>query len=124
MYLHYTPRDVARFWSKVDRTGECWIWTDAPNVRWGYGYYHCSCGKSHRAHRVALELTLDRTIAPGLLACHNCPTGDNRLCVRGEHLWEGTHTDNLRDAIRKGTHKAPRGPKGERHSQAKLTEAN
>lgn len=51
------------------------------------------------AARVVLEAKLGRPLRPGLLACHTC---DNALCVRPEHVYEGTYTENLRDALERG----------------------
>lgn len=34
--------------------------------------------------------------------CHNCPGGDNPLCVNPDHLWLGSVAENLQDAIAKG----------------------
>lgn len=45
-----------RFWSKVDRSGVCWLWTGKLNNR-GYGLFRID----HRmtcAHRVSYELTI------------------------------------------------------------------
>lgn len=49
--------------------------------------------------RVVLEAALGRPLHPAMLACHTC---DNDLCVRPDHLYEGTFADNLRDALERG----------------------
>lgn len=46
--------------------------------------------------------------------CHKC---DNRKCVRPDHLFLGTYTDNINDMWKKN-----RGAKGESNGQSKLTE--
>jgi len=46
---------------------------------------------------------------------HHC---DVRHCVRPDHLFLGTHTENMQDAARKGR----LGAEGARNSQAKLSE--
>ena len=59
-------------------------------------------GKNIYLHRVALEERLGRPIKQGLLALHTC---HNRWCVEGEHLYEGTHRDNMEDMKQSGRSK-------------------
>ena len=76
------------FWSRVDKSGECWLWTGWVN-RGGYG--SCSRGT---AHRVAWELA-NGPIPDRLMVLHHC---DIRRCVRPDHLFLGTAGDNYWDA--------------------------
>lgn len=108
-----------RFWSKVDRSSgreSCWPWT-ACTTRRGYGRYSYK-EKMLSSHRVSYELTYG-SIPDGLCVCHRC---DNPSCVNPSHLFLGTHTDNMRDKIKKGRSKSV-APKGEKNGQAKLTES-
>jgi hypothetical protein len=88
---------AARFWRKVDRSGECWEWRGA-QVLAGYGYFGISHGIPSHAHRVAWVLTYG-AIPRGLFVCHRC---DNRLCVRPTHLFLGDALTNMRDMDAKG----------------------
>jgi hypothetical protein len=88
----------ARFWSKVDKSGECWLWLGAKN---NMGYGHISSGRKHPvilAHRVAFLLTYGE-ISDGAILRHTC---DTPACVRPTHLLEGTLTDNARDTSERG----------------------
>ena len=61
---------------------------------------------SEHAYRIAYKLFVGE-IPEELSVCHFC---DNRACVNVEHLWIGTHKQNMRDMIDKGRHN-PRGKK-------------
>lgn len=110
--------DTKRFWSHVDRTSPlgCWPWI-ASKHRNGYGAFSTSRDgrvRHWRAHRFARLLGHGR-FDEALLVCHRC---DNPSCCNPGHLFLGSHADNIRDCARKGRLNRPR---GERHSQAKLT---
>jgi hypothetical protein len=107
-----------RFWSKVDCSGECWLWTGATSGRNNYGYF--GYGKRvRRAHRVAFEMERG-PIPNGLIVCHAC---DTPKCVRPSHLFLGTPADNTRDMVQKG--RARGGVfRGEAHPTHKLTAAD
>jgi hypothetical protein len=103
----------ARFWEKVDRSGECWTWL--PMVAGQrYGRVRLA-GQKLLAHRVAYELEVG-PIPLGLEILHGC---DNDACVRPSHLRVGTHAQNMQDASAKG-----RIAHGERVGKARLTAAS
>ena len=89
---------IHRFWSKVDRSGECWAWLGAPRVGNAYGQFMTRKGKFERAHRVAYML-VQGEIPQGMQVLHIC---DNRRCVNPEHLFLGTQRDNMQDMHTKG----------------------
>lgn len=88
---------VDRFWSKVDRTGDCWLWTAHIKPQ-GYGQFTVARGVFFGAHQVAYALT-GGPIPAGMSVCHRC---DNPPCVNPEHLFLGSQSDNAFDMLRKG----------------------
>ena len=96
MHWHDQGALPARFWQKVDRTGDCWEWTGT-TTSGGYGHVSVN-GKMVQAHRFAWAQRYGK-IPEGRLICHHC---DNRLCVRLTHLFEGSYKDNMEDCHIKG----------------------
>lgn len=92
----------------------CLEWMGARNERYG----KISINRSWTgAHRVSYQL-FRGPIPEAMEVCHSC---DNGFCVNPDHLWLGTHTDNMRDMSAKGRSGAF---KGEKHRLAKLTSAD
>jgi hypothetical protein len=112
----------------------CWEWQGKISKN-GYGYIQHK--KKHMlTHRTSYE-TFIENIPFGLCVCHKC---DNKKCINPEHLFLGTHKDNIQDAKEKGRLPDQRGRKhseetlkklklrrrpdkrGEKHHLCKLTE--
>ena len=87
---------ASRFWSKVDKSGECWEWTGSFTSR-GYGKMGI-CRMTKSAHRLSAEIHFG-PIPDGMVVMHTC---DNPSCVRPEHLRIGTYKENTRDCVNKG----------------------
>jgi|SRR5882757_389223 len=107
------PTTEAKFWAKAKRVASGCLewqgWTCTGYGRIGYK------GKYPRAHVLAWEFR-NGPVPAGLCVCHNCPGGDNRLCIDPDHMFLGTKGDNTWDAYKK-----ERMPIGERSTAAKLT---
>lgn len=105
-----------RFWSKVDKSGDCWLWTGATTFG-GYGVIQRggADGGLIRAHRYAYEEQLG-PIPKGQGLCHRC---DMPGCVRPTHLFPGDQRTNMADCAAKGRTR-PGGQTGVAHHRAKL----
>lgn len=78
----------------------CWLWTGGtrPNNKgMPYPRHWTDDLKSIGAHRFAYEL-VHGEIPKGMYVCHKC---DTPLCVNPDHLFVGTHHDNMRDMVQK-----------------------
>lgn len=107
-----------RFFSFVLKGGDggCWIWV-GPRDGKDYGKIHATgrSGKQWKAHRLSYELHKGQ-IPAGMEVCHSC---DNPSCVNPDHLWLGTHKQNMADcSAKKRTGDRPL--KGEAVGTAKL----
>ena len=92
-------KDLHRFLRLVEISGSCWEWSGYKNQQ-GYGIFWLGKGPK-RAHRVLWQWLYGR-IPAGMAICHRC---DNPSCVRPRHLFLGTYSDNMRDAVEKGRNK-------------------
>lgn len=84
----------SRFWSKVDASGDCWLWT-ASLIPAGYGQFYMKTPDGRdtmaRAHRVSWEFLVGE-IPDGLTLDHLCRV---RHCVNPDHLDPVTRGENL-----------------------------
>lgn len=78
-----------RFWSHVDQTDECWLWTAA--TQRGYGCFSLSHRKRVYAHRYSWEL-INGPIPDDLTIDHRdtCP----KNCVNPDHMRLATQKQN------------------------------
>ena len=122
-YMPVPQKVIDRFWIKVNKTNDCWLWTGTTTEKYKkknnkgeykykkknkgeygkYSIYGKTLGASEKlknflAHRMSYELIKGK-ISQGMMLCHTC---DNPICVNPDHLFEGTAVDNNRDAMIKG----------------------
>jgi hypothetical protein len=103
---------IDRLLSRVqyDTNGGCWLF-DGNHYTRGYAQIWVD-GRNVPGHRVAFEHFHGRK--PTMMVCHKC---DVRCCVNPDHLFEGSHLDNVNDMVAKG-----RQGHGSANGRARLTE--
>lgn len=103
------------FFSKVNKTNECWIWIGYKNNK-GYGSFLYQGGTL--AHRYSYMIHNREEIPSGMMICHSC---DNPSCVNPKHLWVGSAQDNIDDCVKKKRNKIVT-VRGEQNGLSKLNE--
>ncbi|MES2409010.1 MAG: HNH endonuclease signature motif containing protein [Patescibacteria group bacterium] len=109
--------------SDYDAKTECWNWIGAKN---GSNYGQMGMINSEKkfktmlAHRISYQEFIGE-IPCGLFICHKC---DNPSCVNPEHLFCGSHQDNIDDRERKGRNGTVLGEKNPncKHSKSDILE--
>lgn len=96
--LEFDEGTTLLFWSRVDMSGDCWVWTKGKH-RQGYGQMWVN-KKCWLTHRLSYLLT-HGTLSSSEKVLHRC---DNPPCVRPDHLFVGTQKDNVDDMTSKGRH--------------------
>jgi len=122
--------DLDRFLDKTipEPNSGCLLWYGAKGSR-QYGHFALA-GRVERAHRAAWLLQRG-PIPTGKCVLHKC---DNPGCVNLDHLFVGTHAENMADMRVKGRAVGNKGdangsrrkiesrPRGEGHPRARLTD--
>lgn len=92
-----------RFWKMVEKREPdgCWEW-QGNVLSDGYGSIRMpgAQGQPVKAHRYSWELH-HGPIPEGVLVLHRC---DNQRCVRPDHLFLGSQSDNMQDMHNKRRH--------------------
>jgi len=107
-----------RFWKYTDRrsSSECWNWT-GPLLNSGYSQLGVGSESNgtravRMGHRISWLIHFGE-VPEEKMVLHKC---DNRKCVNPNHLYLGTHKENMQDAYNRMTMS-----RGEQHHNAKLT---
>ncbi len=109
----FEPDFIERFEAKLDKSGDCWLWTASVA---GKGYGQMKLPKQRKqeySHRLAYMI-YKGPIPEGIQVCHTC---DTPKCCNPDHLFLGTCKVNLEDMAAKN-----RSTHGEKNAASKLTE--
>lgn len=90
---------VERFWPKVEKTADCWLWTGYVD-RGGYGKFNRGDNQMVQSHRFSYEQTVG-PVPDGLELDHLCRV---KHCVNPAHLEPVTHDENMRRRAEAQTH--------------------
>lgn len=110
---------IERFHQKyeINESG-CWMWNGGTRLNSKgvpYPRHWTDDSESIGAHRFSFELAHGE-IPQGMYVCHKC---DTPLCVNPDHLFLGSHQDNMRDMVAKQRSFVGRGE--DKKGRAKLT---
>jgi hypothetical protein len=96
---HQTHESIIARVIPVTESG-CWLWLGSTDGRYGEFWFE---GKKIKAHVFAFIMYFG-TVPVGMEVCHSC---DVELCVNPLHLFAATHSENMKDARRKGRQPIP-----------------
>lgn len=106
--IKYEPKFKCLFPVDTKYETKCWEWEGQV---WSNGYGRIG---AERAHRIAYEIINGCIQTQGArLVLHKC---DNKLCCRPDHLYLGTHSQNMLDMSFRG-----RASKNEDHVKTSIT---
>lgn len=109
-----------RFWDRVDKgvENECWEWQGHKNN--GYGCIRHE-GTYMNAQRAYFVFVIGIEMSDDVFVLHKC---DNKPCVNPNHLYLGTHQDNMEDYAESETSaNFAKSREGENNPNAKLSES-
>jgi hypothetical protein len=109
---------LERFCRKVhipQDDSQCWEWQGARNHH-GHGMFapQGHIPRCTHAHRWLYQYVHGVILPSNITINHRC---DHPPCVNPQHLYAGTHQDNMRDMVARG-----RQTRGTAHPQARFTE--
>lgn len=106
-----------RLYKYIEKTETCWLWTGAMDKD-GYGLFSTYWPKKqNRVHRYLFEL-FNGPVPDHMNVLHKC---DVRRCCNPDHLFLGTHLDNIKDMDKKHR-RVNASQKGSANGESKLTE--
>jgi len=97
-------------------------------IRWPFGYNSTGYGrvswksKACNAHAVVCEIAHGPKPTPKHECCHRCGQG-HLGCVNPDHLYWGTRSDNMQDALRHGTRANSNYLRGEQSPKSKFPQS-
>ena len=113
--MNYSDDVIKNIFSKIEYPGndkDCWKWLGYYNNK-GYGNIGLF-GKYHLVHRLIYQCYYGPI--SNICVLHHC---DHSYCVKPEHLFLGTRTDNVNDMVNKNRQNTQR---GSNHCNSKLNE--